>query len=265
MDRRSFLKTSATVALVAAGESTSTARAASERLQVVDDFDRSDSLYHGDGWESLNPGYWQIENGSLRRRLTNVGDRARRTGFPFHAETHQQKAMVMDYDPSLPHGTIHRRDWYLTGNYTIAIELTVRGRSVDRREGDNSDWKMYQKGYGLMGISFGAKTQFDSYGVSNRAWRLVWSDDGKLHIQPPTRNRNQNSKPKGISKPAQQLKPGDNVTLMLQVTGDNQRTATVNGSIVSSDGATITTTKLENVPRNYVEGWWRFGTRTPRL
>ena len=40
---------------------------------VVDDFGRPDSLYHGDGWESLNPGYWQIADGGLRRRIQTSG------------------------------------------------------------------------------------------------------------------------------------------------------------------------------------------------
>ena len=48
------------------------------------DFKLPDSLVHPRGWETLNPGYWKIENGALRRRLTNLGDRARGTGFPFH-------------------------------------------------------------------------------------------------------------------------------------------------------------------------------------
>ena len=43
---------------------------------VIDDFQRKDSLHVGEMWESLNPGYWKIENGALRRRLRNYGDRA---------------------------------------------------------------------------------------------------------------------------------------------------------------------------------------------
>ena len=76
---------------------------------VIDDFARADSLHHGSAWESLNPGYWKIENGTLRRRLKNYGDRARRTGFPYHYETHQGKKMSGDYDPSLPQGILWRR------------------------------------------------------------------------------------------------------------------------------------------------------------
>ena len=50
---------------------------------LVDDFLREDTFYHGDGWESLNPGYWKIEKNALRRRIRTRGDRARQTGFPY--------------------------------------------------------------------------------------------------------------------------------------------------------------------------------------
>ena len=43
--------------------------------QIVDDFDREDSRYHGHGWESLSPGYWKLEDKSLRRRLKNLGNK----------------------------------------------------------------------------------------------------------------------------------------------------------------------------------------------
>ena len=56
-------------------------------LVVIDDFQRADTFYHGDGWESLNPGYWKIEQNALRRRVRTRGDRARKTGFPFHYRT----------------------------------------------------------------------------------------------------------------------------------------------------------------------------------
>ena len=79
----------------------------------VDDFQRPDSAYHGDGWESLNPGYWRIEDQALRRRLNNVGMQARATGYPFHWETMSRRPIQVDYDPSLPFGMLWRRDWKL--------------------------------------------------------------------------------------------------------------------------------------------------------
>ena len=255
MDRRDFLlKTSALAALAAVGETLPEAQAAYP-IMAVDEFDRPDSLYHGDGWETLNPGYWQIENNTLRRRLTNYGDRARRTGFPYHYETHQQKEMPVDYDPSLPHGAIYRRDWQLTGNYGILVTFTIRDRQVEPRDGDSKDWKMYQPGYGQAGIAFGAKTQFDSYGVGNRAWRVVWSDDHTLRILPPRGRRNAPAKRPIALKQAPHLKPGDQVTLMLRVFGDDPKTATVAASL-ASDGNKPVVVTMEKVPRQQIEGWF---------
>ena len=258
MDRRQFLQVSASAALLAAGESASSANAIASEMQVIDDFERPDSLYHGDRWESLNPGYWQIENQTLRRRLANYGDRARSTGFPFHYETHQQKVMPVEYDPSLPHGAIYCRDWNLSGNFSVLIQVTVRERRPEPREGDNPEWKMFQPGYGQMGISFGAKTQFDSYRVSNKAWQLVWQDDNTLHLSAPQRQRRrpQGNKPVVVSEPTRPLQSGNRLSILLRVSGDSQQVATVSGSITADDGTPIATVAAERVPRRSIEGWF---------
>ena len=85
MKRRHFLKTTSATLALGSALSGKAARTS------LDNFSRPDSLVHGSEWESLNPGYWQIKNGALRRRLKNIGDRARRTGFPYHSETHAKK------------------------------------------------------------------------------------------------------------------------------------------------------------------------------
>lgn len=259
IERREFLKLSAAATLLAAGGVAASAEVSAAEMTIVDDFSRDDSLYHGDGWETLNPGYWQIKEGALRRRLTNYGDRARNTGFPFHYETHKQTEMPVDYDPSLPHGAIYRRDWNLTGNYTVLISATARSVSEKPQEGDDPAWKMFQPGDGQMGIAFGAKTQFDSYSVGNKAWRAVWSNDGKLHIQPPSRRQRgkaQTNGPKKVTTQAQKLKAGDRVTLMLRVSGGDEKTATVTASLVSDKGQTISNVSTEKVPRSQIEGWF---------
>ena len=56
--------------------------ACAQDFRLVDDFTRPDTLYHGHAWETLNPGYWKVENNALRRRLTNVGNRNPITSFP---------------------------------------------------------------------------------------------------------------------------------------------------------------------------------------
>ncbi|UCD28462.1 MAG: hypothetical protein JSV03_15480 [Planctomycetota bacterium] len=82
------------------------AGASTEREQswiTVDDFNRADSLYHGDGWESLNPGYWKIQNKALGRRfqITGIGytNWAPSFWFPWHYETHLKKPMPMSVSP----------------------------------------------------------------------------------------------------------------------------------------------------------------------
>ena len=95
INRREFVKRSAaTTGAIAMLPSFSLLGSSAEGLnpsRVLDDFQRPDSLNIGDSWESLNPGYWQIRNNRLRRRLKNIGDRARSTGFPYHYETHPEK------------------------------------------------------------------------------------------------------------------------------------------------------------------------------
>ncbi|MEM0969939.1 MAG: twin-arginine translocation signal domain-containing protein, partial [Verrucomicrobiota bacterium] len=72
-NRRDFLKTSAAVSAGSVLPGAGWSAPGGIGSTVVDDFSRPDSLYHGVGWETQNPGYWQIQGGALRRRLKNVG------------------------------------------------------------------------------------------------------------------------------------------------------------------------------------------------
>ena len=45
-----------------------------ETKQLVDDFRRPDSAYHGDTWETLTPGHWHIRNNALRRDIPHSPD-----------------------------------------------------------------------------------------------------------------------------------------------------------------------------------------------
>ena len=121
LDRRRFLKTTgaaATATTLASSISPASARSIA--------FDGPDSLCLGSGWETLNPGYWQIKAGALRRRIANYGDRARPTGFPFHYETHNRSGGVMstEYDPSLPAGIVYRNDWKLQKAWSLSAQFT---------------------------------------------------------------------------------------------------------------------------------------------
>ena len=152
------------------------------RERLLDDFSRPDALFHGSEWESLNPGYWQIKDGTLRRRLKNYGDRARRTGFPYHAETNTRSAMETDYDPSLPEGILWRRDWKLKGNYRITVRGTFRQPIPEAGQGDKAEWQMFQPGYGMVGVAMGGKNLFEGYGREPNTTIHGWQDDATLAV-----------------------------------------------------------------------------------
>lgn len=242
VDRRDFLKGSMAAAAVggtmlhSAGEVSS---AYERAFVIVDDFDRPDSLYHGDGWESLNPGYWKIENKTLRRRLRNVGDRARRTGFPFHWETHQRRPMPVDYDPSLPFGMLWRRDWKLSGNYVIRFEATVKAFSGEPANDDNPSWKHFQPGYGLMGLCFGGQSLFESWHGRGKpgkaAWMAALRDDGRFgvydHVTDGPRLARHGAELSGLA-----LHPGAPVALELHVGGDDEHTAMLEAVVETGAG-----------------------------
>lgn len=182
LDRRTFLR--------AAAATTAAAAAAQSSAALTTSFERPDSLYHGDDWESLNPGYWRIESNALRRRIHSVGDRARNTGFPYHYETHGRGgsySMPVDYDPSLPPGLLLHRQWRLEGGYGLRIEGRVIAKAHGPAEGDSADWKMYRPGYGLLGLAFGSATLYESFGMGGAngkaAWIAAWTDDGYFGIR----------------------------------------------------------------------------------
>ncbi len=104
MDRRDFLKLGGgAIAAATLGQRVVAAGRNPTRTALS-----LDSLSVGPGWESLNPGFWQVSDGAVRRRFGNYGERARNTGFPFHYESHGRNGgtMPVEYDPSLPPGTL---------------------------------------------------------------------------------------------------------------------------------------------------------------
>ena len=250
--RREFLESSA--AAVAALGLTSRAGAAptavSQEISVV-----SDSLVHSLEWESLNPGYWQLKDGALRRRLTNIGDRARSTGFPFHSAT-KGGVMQTEYDPSLPDGVIYRRDWKLAGEYSIEAVFTYRAPRTAAADGDDPNWKMYHDGYGRMGIAIGAKSLFESYGKINNAVRVVWSDDNTLQIVPPGKGRrNQLGSGRNFAAKVDtrlDLKPGDQVKLTVAVVPGSDGQAIVS-VVIAANGTEARIRK--NIPQRLVNGY----------
>ena len=182
LNRRTFLSAAAATTVAATSSGSLSAR--------TTEFKRPDSLYHGDEWETLNPGYWQVQDNALRRRIHNLGDRARNTGFPYHYETHApggHRSMPVDYDPSLPPGLIWHRHWKLEGSYRLQMKGRVIAEAHGPADDDSREWKMFQRGYGLLGLALGSATLFESFGQSGQdgkaAWIVGWTDDGYFGVR----------------------------------------------------------------------------------
>jgi len=219
INRRGFITSSAGAvgALALAGSIPANAQASSAKSAAKYAFSQSNSLEVGPGWESLNPGYWKIKDGVLRRRLTNVGDRARRTGFPYHSQT-AGRSMETEYDPSLPVGILYRNDWDLKGAYEVKARFTYHAPRTDPKPGDKEDWKMYQDGYGLFGIAFGAKSIFESFNKATKVSLAVWNDAGELALMQGRKGSGRNAAAGEVLKrKAPELQPGDSVEIRLKV------------------------------------------------
>ena len=266
LTRREFVKNSAILASGVSLLSTSDALAAHPAAQVVDDFRRPDSHYHGYHWESLNPGYWKIENHALRRRLTNVGDGARRMGFPYHYESHGRDGQMIGgwqegygldneiaYDPSLPYGMLWRTDWPLTGNYQLQVTFTIKERMQPPHP--NHDWQMYQPGYAVMGVCFGGNTPYESW--ENRdpergAWFAGWRDTGHFGMYQHYDDVDE-ATVQEVATPT--LKRGDQVTMEVVVGGNEADQATVAATM--RYGKQVMRLELPTVDRaRFTEGYF---------
>jgi len=237
--RRHFIKSSAGLAIAAGlgtGKGYGQGRPASS---LVDTFDRPDSLYHGEGWESLNPGYWKIEGRRLRRRLKNVGDKARSTGFPYHYESHNRNGGVMDtdYDPSLPGGVLWRRDWKMKGLWKV----TLKGRFIAhaKRVGKSLK-KMHQPGYGEVGIAFGGQSLFEGYDRLRNGGLFCWSDEGGVALRMNGRTGQRKRREAGG------LRPGDTFELTLETVLSGQDKATIRAAFKNDDGEVVDVEMEEN-------------------
>lgn len=237
MDRRTFLK--ASMATAAAGAMSTSHQAQATTLRVFSEtFKRPDSFYVGDEWESMNPGYWRIEDKTLRRRLSNVGDQRPQTQFPWHAETHNRKLNV-DADPSLPIGLLWRRDWRLTGNYVIGIRGRVKALPPHP---ENSRHAHHQPGYGLIGLCFGGRCLHESYereGGQHAAKIAAWHDDNTLRLE----DHGNGKFIKTIKTQTPPLKPGDTFDINVRVHGDGADLCSVTASLRINDDSYYATDK----------------------
>ena len=245
IDRREFIKSTAAIAAGAVAASAVGASASGAVPPVVD------SLCHGPGWETLNPGYWQIKDGMLRRRIKNYGDRARATGFPFHYETHQNKAMPVEYDPSLPPGVIYRRSLSMAGSWMISAEFVYHGEVDVKREGDADDWKMFQPGYSLIGLAFGSKNLFESYNRTRHVSFVGWTSDGRFGFVKKQGNRNRGGRPAKLVD-APMLESGDVITVAIKAENSGDKTK-LTATMQTPDGKTLSV--QQTVGRRAAEGY----------
>ena len=257
--RRDFLKSSLLAAT--AGTSTSPRDSSKEETVTVDDFNRPDTFYTGDGWESLNPGYWQIKNCALRRSVRTRGDRARATGFPFHYSTHgiDGGSMPTEYVTKPPYGMAWRRDWNLRGNFRIRIEATIR---ASKNDDTDRDAIFAQPGWGLLGICFGGRTLFESWHGGGEdgdtCWFAAWRDNGRFGIY--DHGSDDIDRRKKTERTTPRPKAGDRVTIDLAVSGDRNNTATVTATL--SFGDSKVEVQMDDVSRAlHTEGYFGLTAR----
>ena len=263
LDRRKFIATTSAVAVGAALSgavsttlgSSNFAATATTRLPNTDTlkFSGPDSLFYGHEWQSLNPGFWKIENGSLRRRVSNFGDRARSTGFPFHAATHGWK-FETEYDPSLLPGLVYWSQWKLKNKFSVSAKFTYRAARPEPKDGDDAKWKMYRDGFGQMGIAIGAKNLQESYTQVINVLQVVWSDDQQLKLVVPN-SKNKNGKPQAElsdSVATVNLEPGAECNLLVSVEPINENKSKLVGTLTFNEKEFSIE---QEVPNTLVEGY----------
>ena len=255
VDRRDFLKL--TASLVAAGGAASAQEAAAQQSGWVtaDDFDRPDSLNHGDGWETINPGYWKIESRALRRKPRNLGDRNPTHHFPFHWESNHHKPIPVDVDPSLPLAMIWRRDWKMTGNYSVRAQMTFRTLAPRPQDPKHAHDK---PGYALIGVCFSGRTLYESRErqteEGNGAWMALWDDGGQFGIYDHARP-GPGTALSSEAQPAPAFQPGDRLVIEVEVGGDEAGPATVIARLRQDEAVTEVT--ADNVDRKtFAEGFF---------
>lgn len=244
----------------------STGLAKADEVIVVDDFDRADGLYHGHQWETLNPGFWKIEGGSLRRRLHNEGDWAQGGEFPFRTllkggqrswpYDKPQRVLPPGYPPSLPFGMIWRRDYELTGNYTVTMEATILGLPPSPEQTEDS--REYMPDYSVMGICFGGQSLLESWTgrgkVDASAWMALWRADGGLGIYSHASDGPDTAQ-EGSERQAVIPKAGEKVTISVAVSGDDESVATVSCKLIAG-GQTYSVVCEDVDRRTFTEGYF---------
>lgn len=225
--------------------------------------------YDNSEWEGLNPGYWRVTGNGLRRKLKNIGDRARNTGFPFHYETHRLRSspnapegiMDVDYDPSLPLGILWNRKWKLKDSYKIEIQGIIKALPPTPAEGDNPQWRMYQPGNALIGIAIGGKSQFEGFYPHDKAPLMAVIDDSfgfglQRHTQwelEPAYDQSYTS--------VSSLQSDDIFKLNLEVVKENKRKYTISSTLEIPGKEPIQLSYTTETPETDTEGYFGIVSR----
>ncbi len=221
---------------------------------VIDDFNRLDAYEAGDAWESMNPGYWLVKDHVLRRRLKNEGDQRPGDWFPWHYETHKFDQIPTDRDPSLPFGMLWRRDWQLSGNFSIQIDFKIHALPpYSAGEAGKPAALHNTPGYGVLGLAFGSSCLHESWTGSNAgeqasllkslvpgqynteaAWMALLSDEGNFgfysHVTDElTPVDDQAAVNTGT------IKPGTSGSITLYVAGDDEEHADISALLRLGD------------------------------
>ena len=226
---------------------------------VIDDFDRTDTFYHGDMWESLNPGYWKIEDKTLRRQVRTRGDRARATGFPYHYKTHNRNGGVMpaEYTTLPPYGMIWRRDWQLTGAYSLIARFKIVEFPKDTPGFDTTP------GQSVMGIGFGANTTMESWmggaKQGDACWFVAFRDNQTFGVYDHAKDA-PTTATKGSEVECPELKAGDQVVIQLTVQPQDAVTANVTAELRVGD-ETVTVTCEDVQQEMFTHGYFGLVSR----
>ncbi len=216
--------------------------AAQAQTTLIDDFNRPDTPYHGISWETLNPGYWKLEDNALRRRLKNLGNRNPSTSYPWHWSTGGKTVAPRTGDrvPNLPMAMIWRRDWQLTGNYTVRAEFTIKDLNPEGRG---------EKG-GFLGVCFGGGSLYESMrfgrnkgegaaGDGAASWMALWRKEVAFGLFDHAAGNTALSDE--TQRNAPKLAPGDTAVIELEVSGPLAGAATITARLVTAGGETTVT------------------------
>ena len=162
--------------------------------------------------------------------------------------------MPVDYDPTLPPGLIWHRRWRLSGNYRLEMAGQVHAPAHGPGENDDPEWKMYQPGYGMLGLAFGSSTLYESFGFAGpdgkAAWIAAWTDDGYFGIR--EHGSDTVIAIERVPKPSE----GDSYRIDVEVSGERDAAGEISATLEIEGQGRAAEVHVENVDRKrHLEGF----------